>query len=433
MAQTRARDVVVGVFHEPEQARRAIEALKDAGFSPGDIGILMQDRGEARDLAEDTGTKAAEGAGIGALGGGILGGLAGWLVGIGALAIPGVGPFIAAGAFATALGGAAIGAGVGAIAGALVGMGIPEDEAKYYEEEVRGGRTLVTVKAGGRYAEARDLLRNNGAYDIENRDVVGAATGGAYGAAETRATATRAAGSASPTPPPAPAGRTTREAGDTVQLREEELRASKQRVEAGEVIVRKDVVEEKRTVEVPVRREEVYVERRPVEGRPVAGGEIRESEQEIRVPVMEEDVRVEKVPVVKEEIRVGKREVEETRAVAATVRKEVADIDQTGAARVGGSGSFRSWAEVMPEYRTRWQSRYGGQGGRWEDYEPGYRYGYEMAYDTRYQGKRWDEVESGLRSDYGAWATRSGYKAEPNAWDRFKEGVREAWDNARGR
>jgi hypothetical protein len=101
--------------------------------------------------------------------GGILGGLGGWLAGIGALAIPGIGPFIAAGAFGSALGGAALGAGVGAVAGALVGMGIPEEEAKYYEEEVRRGGTLVVVKAGSRVDEASMILRRFGAYDVHHR------------------------------------------------------------------------------------------------------------------------------------------------------------------------------------------------------------------------------------------------------------------------
>src|SRR3977135_1220216 len=87
----------------------------------------------------------------GAVAGGVLGGRGGGLVGIGALAIPGVGPFIAAGAFATALGGAAIGAGLGAIAGALVGMGVPEEHARYYEGEAKAGKTLVTVRADRRY------------------------------------------------------------------------------------------------------------------------------------------------------------------------------------------------------------------------------------------------------------------------------------------
>lgn len=169
MAMTN-RTTVAGVFRDSEEARDAINALKDAGFQSSDIGLLMRDRDEARDMAEEMGTHAGEGAATGAVTGGILGGLAGWLVGIGALAIPGVGPFIAAGALGAALTGAAIGAGVGAVAGALVGLGIPKEEAEWYEGEVKSGRTLVTVNAGTRYNEAREILREYGAYDIEDRD-----------------------------------------------------------------------------------------------------------------------------------------------------------------------------------------------------------------------------------------------------------------------
>jgi hypothetical protein len=162
------RDVAVALFHDPEPARDAIKALKDAGFSGNDISVLVPDRGEARDVAREMGTQAPDGAATGAVAGGVLGGLAGWLTGIGALAIPGVGPFIAAGAFATALTGAAVGAGVGAIAGALIGMGIPEDEASYYEQEVRGGRALIVVRAGSRTAEAERILREYGGYNVHH-------------------------------------------------------------------------------------------------------------------------------------------------------------------------------------------------------------------------------------------------------------------------
>src|ERR687884_1147016 len=164
------QDTVVGLFGDREHARDAIAALKDAGFAAEDISLLMPDRGAAQDLATDTGAHADDGAATGAVAGGLPGGMGGWLGGVGALAIPGLGPFIAAGAFATALGGAALGAGVGAIAGALVGMGVPEEHAEYYEGEVKSGRTLVTVRADGRYAEAQRLLRQHGAYDIESRD-----------------------------------------------------------------------------------------------------------------------------------------------------------------------------------------------------------------------------------------------------------------------
>lgn len=186
LAMTR-RSTVVGVFDDSDRARDAINALKDAGFNANDIGILMKDREQARDMAGETGSRAGEGAVSGAIGGGILGGLAGWLVGVGALAIPGVGPFIAAGAFGAALAGAGIGAGVGAIAGALVGMGIPQEEADWYEGEIRQGRTLVTVKADGRYSEAREILSSHGAYDIENR-YAGTGTGTTMGTTGTTST-----------------------------------------------------------------------------------------------------------------------------------------------------------------------------------------------------------------------------------------------------
>ncbi|MBV9329759.1 MAG: YsnF/AvaK domain-containing protein [Chloroflexi bacterium] len=307
------RTTVVGVFNDRDAARDAIAALKDAGFSAQDISILTPDKRETADLAEETGTHAGSGAATGAVAGGILGGLGGWLVGIGALAIPGVGPFIAAGAFATALGGAAIGAGVGAIAGALIGMGVPEEEAKYYEGEVKSGRTLVTVRAAERYAEARALLQRHGAYDIESsRRYAGETTGVAAGP-----TRSQTAGS------------------QTLELREEELQARKTPVQTGEVTLGKDVIEQQRTMDVPVTREEVYVERRAVDrpaDRPIEPG----SEKTIDVPVREEQVEVEKRPVVYEEVEVGKQQVQETQRVSDTVRREEARIEREGDVRTSG-------------------------------------------------------------------------------------------------
>jgi hypothetical protein len=160
-----SRDTVVAVFDDRDDAQDAINALRDAGFMPDDISILARDRDTAGRLAEDTGTEAAAGAATGALAGGLLGGVAGWLVGIGALAIPGVGPIIAAGPIAAALGGAALGAAGGGIIGALTGAGIPEDEARYYDEEFRRGGIVVTVQARGRYDEARSIMIDHGGKD----------------------------------------------------------------------------------------------------------------------------------------------------------------------------------------------------------------------------------------------------------------------------
>ncbi len=161
------RSAVVAVFDERDDAKDAIDALKDAGFRGDDIGLVAQNKEEAGAVARETGTKAGQGAATGAVAGGVLGGLGGFLVGVGALAIPVVGPVIAAGAFATSLVGAAAGAGVGAIAGALIGMGIPEEEANWYDERVRAGGWLVSVNAPGRYEDVRSILREYGGQDYE--------------------------------------------------------------------------------------------------------------------------------------------------------------------------------------------------------------------------------------------------------------------------
>jgi uncharacterized protein (TIGR02271 family) len=279
---------VAGLFRNVTQAERAISDLKDAGFSGRQVGVLMQDRLQERTLAKATGTKAGEGAAAGA----VLGGIVGLLAGVGALAIPGVGPFVAGGALASTLAGAGVGAAAGGLVGALVGAGIPEDEARYYERGLREGGVLVTVYAGDRAVEARQILRAAGAeaYPLES------------------------------------------ERGARIELREEELRATTEPVKAGEVRVRKEVVTEEKTIDVPVTREEVVIERHPATGAPVSG-RIKAGE-EIRVPLTEEQVRVEKRPVVKEEITVGKRKVQETETVRDTVRREEARIEESGAARV---------------------------------------------------------------------------------------------------
>ncbi len=130
---------VFGIAKTEGQAQRIVVDLKNAGFSNNDISVLFPDKTGTRDFAHEHHTKAPEGTATGAGVGGVLGGTLGWLAGIGTLAIPGLGPFIAAGPIMAALGGAAVGATVGGLTGALVGMGIPEYEAKRYEGRLREG------------------------------------------------------------------------------------------------------------------------------------------------------------------------------------------------------------------------------------------------------------------------------------------------------
>jgi uncharacterized protein (TIGR02271 family) len=202
-------------------------------------------------------------------------------------------------------------------------MGIPEDEAEYYEGEFKSGRTIVTVKADGRYDEASNILRRFGAYEKST-----AATHSTSALAserhESHAHTQTATGMHAST------GARNTAGGQTIQAREEELQVRKTPVEKGEVEVRKEVHTEHKTLNVPVEREEVVIERHPVSGHQPASGDIREGEKNIRIPIREEEVHVEKTPVVKEEISVGKRKVQSTEQVSGTVRKEDIHVEKHG-------------------------------------------------------------------------------------------------------
>ena len=166
---TMRRQITVGIFEHPEQARDALVALREAGFPADAISILTPEREETGIGAQVRGTTATGDASGGALIGGLLGSVVGWLGALGALAIPGIGPVVGAGALAAMLGGTAVGASVGALGGALVALGVREDEAAGCEHELQRGGTLVAVEANGRHAEARNRLRRAGAYEFETR------------------------------------------------------------------------------------------------------------------------------------------------------------------------------------------------------------------------------------------------------------------------
>lgn len=169
---------IVGLFDTPNQANQVVQDLVSSGVRREDISIVANDmRGEHAQAVGDT-SDTASAAGAGALSGGVLGGVLGLLVGIGALAIPGIGPVVAAGPLVAALGsagaGTLIGAGTGAVTGgllgALVGVGVPEEDAHVYTEGVRRGGTLVSVTArDDRAAAIADMMRRNGVVDITNR------------------------------------------------------------------------------------------------------------------------------------------------------------------------------------------------------------------------------------------------------------------------
>jgi uncharacterized protein (TIGR02271 family) len=344
---TTDRATIVGVFEDRAHAQQAINDLKQAGFRDDQIGVTSRDGERAGDGNADDGdnyaaeggmTGLATGAGIGAL----------WGLAVVSNVLPGIGPAIVGGTLAAILSSAAAGAAAAGLAGMLIGLGIPRDEAEFYEGEFRAGRTLVTVKTDGRGAEAQSILSRHGGYDIETRgtrtgmegkspmaassshSALQGSSASTFKSSEACPPASRGAGKASTT---TAAGQGTTAAGQgTIQASEEVLRVHKHKDQAGEVKVRKEVHTEHKTLEVPIEREEVVIERHPVTGHQPASTQFKEG-QTIRVPVSEEHVEVEKTPVVKEEVSVGKRKVQDTKHVDATVRKEEIKVENQGGAK----------------------------------------------------------------------------------------------------
>lgn len=161
-------EAVIGLVPSRARAESVVLELQKAGFTGNELSVLFPDKSGTQDFAHEQHTKAPEGAATGAGTGGVVGGTLGLLAGIGALAIPGVGPLIAAGPIMAALSGAAAGALVGGLGGALIGLGIPEIEAKQYEGKIKDGNILLSVHVTT--SENRDLakkvLEDNGAYDV---------------------------------------------------------------------------------------------------------------------------------------------------------------------------------------------------------------------------------------------------------------------------
>jgi hypothetical protein len=296
------RTAVVGVFEHREDADRAVDALRHAGFPDDRIGFAVRGGGDAPEGATDAATAGAgEGAATGLLTGGVIGGL------LGAAAsglIPGIGPVLAGGILASVLGGAAVGAAAGGLLGALMGMGVPEEEARYYQGEFEAGRIIVTVRANGRSADARSILDSHGANDVH--------------------------------------GGSVRESAATETV--------------------------------------------------VSPGATSDFTSSMEPPRMD---------------------------------------PTTGTASMPGHG----WDEVSATYRDAWDRQYGESSGRrWQDEEAGYRYGYEMSHDPRYQDREWDEIEPELSSGYSTWSNHYGYRSDDeNAWDRIKDTVRSTFTHARHR
>ncbi len=311
---------IAGLFDDRTQAEKAIEDLKAAGFDPSKIGFVMQDKSATKEVTEDHGTHSTEGA----VAGGLIGGTAGALLAAtGALVIPGIGPFVSAGILATSL----VGGAAGWLVGGLAGLGIPREEAQYYEDRVHQGAALVTVDAAGRDAEARQILLRDGAEDLQDRGYGG-------GLEETQTTTTQTAAPVMQQTTQAP--QATTDTGDVrVPVYEEGLVVGKRQEETGRVHLHKEVVSEQESVPITLQREQVTIERVPMQGQQVDPNAATDAFQnrDIDVPVMGEEAVVGKRAEEVEEVRLRKNTVQDQEQVSDTVRKErvvVDQVDETG-------------------------------------------------------------------------------------------------------
>ncbi len=388
---SRSNETVVGVFHDRAQAQQAVNELKRLGFDETQVGVVGPGSDNDNMIPTDAGldsgdnTYASEGAISGLATGAGVGAL--WGLGILAGVLPAIGPAIAGGTLAAILSSTAAGAAAAGLGGALIGLGFSKEEAEYYNSELEAGRTVVTVSAGSRRSEAESVLRNFGSYDITRKDdnaytgssmaesttpdsmrtnssfgdvSSGSTLGkgsigrGSVGAGSTSAGSTRAGSmgidldaDVDPDLAGASMGGASMKDGlsstnrfDNAQRSDhegritafdEELHIDKKPVETGSVNVHKEVHTEHKTIDVPVQREEVVIERRPASGH---AGDIGAGQQEIHIPIREEQVKVDKQMVAKEEVAVSKRTVQDTEHVDETLRKEQIKVDRDANAKV---------------------------------------------------------------------------------------------------
>lgn len=331
----------LGTFPNRSAAEHALHELRDSGFPMERVSVVAQDSDRrstiaGADVTDPVDNKADDGAKVGALSGGALGGLTGLLVGIGALAIPGVGPIMLAGAAATALAttaaGSALGAAAGSILGGLVGMGIPEERARVYNDRVSAGEYLVMVDGTDTdIARAEAILNHRGIeewgiYDIPNAGVASVAQ-----------TVEPVQITDRPIPPvavtPVVASRVAEQPTlatdeEAVRLYEERLIVDKDRRKTGEVAIGKHVEVETVHVSVPLEKESVVIERIPGDATAVvSSADAFRNDEVIRVEVYEETPDIHKEAFVREEVNIRKEVTQETVNAEETLRREELEID----------------------------------------------------------------------------------------------------------
>jgi len=407
-----ATKTVVGLFDDMPTAQRAADQLERAGIARSEISIIAgNESGKYADYSSGTG-EVGKGIAGGAGAGAAVGGGLGLLAGLTALAIPGFGPIIAAGPIAAALTGAGIGAAAGGLIGGLKNSGISESDAHLYEEGVRRGGVLVTVRTADTLADrAAGILDDAGAIDVDekSREWRNAGWQPKYDNSFVDDAVTDRR--------PAFGDKTVRDSkgAKSIPVVQETLDVSKHEVQRGGVRVYSNVTEKPVEQEVTLRKEKVKVERRPA-NRDATDKDLeafREGTIELR-ETSEEPVVKKRARVV-EDVIVSKDVDERTETVRENVRRTDVKVEQLGT----------SGTTYDTDYRTDFDKRYAGRGYRYEQYEPAYQFGSHWASNQTYRDRDWDTVETDMRRDW----ERTGH----GKWEDFKDSIRYGWDKIRGR
>jgi uncharacterized protein (TIGR02271 family) len=410
---------VVGLFNTPQEAESAIRDLQSAGIPREDISLIARNTsgeysGRGDETVSGTGTHDKSSVGQHVAGGAIFGGIGGLLLGIAGLAIPGIGPVVAAGPIAAALTTAGIGAGIGAASGGIIGAirnaGVPEEEAHLYAEGIRRGGTLVTVHTDHANASrVEEILNSHGAVDVDERGREFRQSG--WNRFDESAEPYRLDDRRS--------FETNREGQKSIPVVEEKLSVGKREVQRGGVRVYNRVTEQPVEQNINLTEERVNVERRPV-NRPANESDLAFKDRSYEVKETVEQPVVSKEARVVEEVVVGKERNQRTEKVRDTVRKSDVKVE-----RIGDTGTD-DWRRYDTDFQNHFRTTYGSTGGSYDTYSPAYQYGYRMAGDQRYRGKDWNAVESDLRRDY-----ETSYPG--STWEKTKDAVRYGWEKVTGR
>jgi len=440
---------VVALYEDMPTAQQAVEELSNNGFDRAQISLVSQDA-EGRYTSqtgdgESTGENIAEGVGVGAA----VGGIGGLLVGLAALAIPGVGPIIAAGPLASALIGAGVGAATGGLIGALGESGVPPEQAEYYAEGVRRGGALVTAQVPDENVDrAISILERYNPIDIQRRasewrsegwtgfdsdsslstakptdtrSTSGTMSGGTMSSGATYGDTTSGLGTQTRSSDRSYARRTDDNLDETIPVVEEEISVGKRQVEGGGVRVNTSVREVPVEQEVRLREEHVEVDRRPVNRAASQADFDAFKEGTIEVTETSEEAVIGKQARVVEEVAIRKDARERTETIHDTVRRTEVEVEPINRSNFDNT----NYQRYDSGFRRHFQTTFGNSSSTYEQYEPAYRYGYSLASDQQYRDRDWNAVEADARSH---WEERN-----QGTWENFKDAVKHAWNEARGK